>query len=361
MDCSPCSTGAVAIMRACSESSCLSVTSQVEHPTPLEQSPMKTKLSAIPPLGNAWATPPRKCAKIEPGTKTRPVDCDAPLASVQRKPIKASVNRDLPTIKSLKLHLLPDQFVAAACFFDSVGQSVHAPGSGSPMLDTLLRANAIVVYRETCGFVVEESTLLVHRDLEKETWDARPQGVLPEHFAGLAEHVSGNEMLLRANTYIIVTSAFGMDTALTCATIWLRGRDAPWCIHGCGDMEEHCQRARVVVIAEAERDGYGSGRHFRRAVFEHSLQVAPLCTVHGMMSMLPYRLGPIGGFRLRHLQLGVGGIKGHINAIDFRHTCLVQQTRNYKPLVTLVNQICKGVFAQTVHMDYHAVVLQCAY
>ena len=59
------------------------------------------------------------------------------------------------------------------------------------------------------------------------------------------------------------------------------------------------------------------------------------------MSMLPYRSGPVGGFRVLHLQLGVGGMKGHINSTDFRQTRLVQQTRNYKPLVTLVNRIAR--------------------
>ena len=77
------------------------------------------------------------------------------------------------------------------------------------------------------------------------------------------------------------------------------------------------------------------------AVFDHSLQEPPFCTLHGMMSMLPYRTGPAGGVRVRHLQLGLGGMKGYKNATEFRHTRLVQQTRGYKPLVTLVNQIAR--------------------
>ena len=117
VDCSPRSTGTVATVRACSQSSSDSVTAHVENPTCLEQSPMRRKRLGIPPPNNAGATPPRKCAKTEPGTKTDPVDCDAPLATVQRKPIKANQNRYLPTIRSLKLRLLPDQFVAGACFF----------------------------------------------------------------------------------------------------------------------------------------------------------------------------------------------------------------------------------------------------
>ena len=43
----------------------------------------------------------------------------------------------------------------------------------------------------------------------------------------------------------------------------------------------------VVVVAEAERDGFKGGGHFRGAVFDHSLQVAPFCTLHGMLSTLP--------------------------------------------------------------------------
>ena len=100
----------------------------------------------------------------------------------------------------------------------------------------------------------------------------------------------------------------------------------------------------MVVIAQAERDGYGSGGHFREAIFDHSLQVAPFCTLHGIMSMLPYRHGPVGGFRVRHLQLGVGGMKGHNNATDLRHSRVVQRMRNYKPLVTLVNQIARELW-----------------
>ena len=101
-----------------------------------------------------------------------------------------------------------------------------------------------------------------------------------------------------------------------------------------------------MVIAEAERDGYGSGGHFWGAVLDHSLQVAPFCTLHGVMSMLPYRTAPVGGFKVRHLRLGVGGMKGHSIATDFRHTHLVRQTRQYKPLVTLVNRIARELLPE---------------
>ena len=167
----------------------------------------------------------------------------------------------MPTIRFLKLLLLPDQLVAQACFSYFVAQSMHAVGSDGPLSDTSLRAKAIAVYREMCGFLVEESVLSLNRDLERGTLGARLQGGVPEHFARLAEHVSGSVVLLRTNTYIIVAS-FGMDTALTSATVLVPGPEAPLCVHGCGDMQEHCQRATVVVIADAERDGYGNGGHF---------------------------------------------------------------------------------------------------
>ena len=130
VDCSPCRIGTVATVRACSQSSSDSVS---EYPICLEQSPLRRTPRALPPPSNAGATPARKCAKTELGTKTGPLDSDAQLATVQRTPLKANANRDLPTIKSVKLRLLPDQFVARACFFYSVAQSMHAVGNDSPL------------------------------------------------------------------------------------------------------------------------------------------------------------------------------------------------------------------------------------
>ena len=183
----------------------------------------------------------------------------------------------------------------------------------------------------------------MNRNLERGTWGAGPQGGLPDHFASRAKHVGGSVVLLRTNMYNIVPLSFGTDSALTSATVWVPGREAPPCVHGCGDMKEHCQRATVVVNAEAQHDCHVSGGHFRGAVFDHSLQVAPFCTLYGMMSMLPYRTRPVGGFRVRHLQLEVGGMKGHNNATHFCHTHLVQQARNYKPMVALVHQIARDL------------------
>ena len=140
---------------------------------------MRRKRPTIAPPGMALATPPQKCAKAKPSTKTGPMDCDAPLATMRRKPVKVSVNRDLPTIKSLKFRLLTNQYVAGACFFYFVAHSLHAFGSDTLMSETWLRAKAIAVYREMCSFPVEESALSVHRVLKKETWGARPERSLP--------------------------------------------------------------------------------------------------------------------------------------------------------------------------------------
>ena len=106
VDFSPCSTGTVATVRACSESSSASVTAQVENPTCLEQSPMRKTRPAIPPPRNAEAIPPRKCAKTQLGTNTGPLDCDAPLATVQRKPIKAIANHTVQHCNACRWRLV---------------------------------------------------------------------------------------------------------------------------------------------------------------------------------------------------------------------------------------------------------------
>ena len=283
-----------------------------------------------------------KRGKKEQGTKTAPIDPDATaLDDVDQQPDKAEGGRVLPTVRSSKLRTLPDHYVAGACFYYAVAQSLHAITSNAPLDSASLRAKAIAVFRDTCGLSVQESALSVNRDLEKDTLHGRPQGGIPEHFAALAKYVDGSVVLLRSNRFSIVTSGLGLDSALTSAAVWVPGQENPPHFHDCGDMEEQCHRATVVVIAEAERNGVKGGGHFRGAVFDHSLQVAPFCTLHGMMGIPPYKRGPVGGFRAWHLQLGVGGMKGHTNARDCRRTRLLQQTRNYKPLVTLVNKMAE--------------------
>ena len=65
------------------------------------------------------------------------------------------------------------------------------------------------------------------------------------------------------------------------------------------------------------------------------------------MSMLAYTTAPVEGFKVRHLQPGVGGMKGHIIAIDLDHTSVVRQTGQYKPLVTMVNHIATELLPQS--------------
>ena len=317
MDCSPSSTGTVATVkacsqssadsgytpvehpsslatvRACSQSSAYSGTAPVEHPSSLEQSPRSKKRPGVTPPSNGAAV---KRGKKEQGTKTAPIDLDTmALDDVDKQPNKAEVGRVLPTARSLKLRILPDQYVAGACFYYAVAQSLHAISSNTPLDGASSCAKAIAVFRDMCGLSTQESALSMTRDLEKDTWPGRPQGGTPDHFAALAKHVDGGVVLLRSNRFSIVTSGFGIDSALTSATAWVPGREDPLHFHDCGDMEEQCHRATVVVIAEAERDGVKAGGHFGGAVFDHSLQVAPFCTLHGMMGILAYKHGPVGG------------------------------------------------------------------
>ena len=214
-----------------------------------------------------------KRGKKEQGTKKAPIDPDAmALDDVDKHPNKAEVGRALPTARSLKLRILPDQCVARACFYYAVAQSLHAISSNTPLDSASLRAKAIAVFRDMCGLSNQESALSVNRDLEKDTWRGRPKGGTPEHFAALAKHVDGSVVLLRS----IVTSGFGIDSALTSAAVWVPGRENPLHFHDCGDMEEQCHRATVVVIAEAERDGVKGGQCNRLPLHSSSATDAQL-------------------------------------------------------------------------------------
>ena len=269
MDCSPCSTGNVATVKACSPSGSDCDSTPIEYPRSLEQSPGSRKRPGVTPPSNGA---PVKRGKKEQDTKTAPIDPDTtPLDSVDRRPNKAQGGIVLPTVRSLKLRILPDHCVARACFFYAVAQSLHAITSNVPLDGASLRAKAIAVFRDVCGLSIQESTLSMNRDLQKGTWNGRPQGGMPGHFASLAKHVDGSVVLLRSNRFNIVTSGFGIDSVLTSATAWVPVRDVPLHFRDCGDMEEHCHRATVVDIAAAERDGVKGGGHFGDAVFDHSL------------------------------------------------------------------------------------------
>ena len=292
MDCSPSSIGTVATVKACtqssadsgytsvehpsslatvkacSQSSADSGSTPVEHPSSLEQSPRSKKRPGVTPPSNGAAV---KRGKKEQGTKTAPIDPDAmALDDVDKHPNKDEGGRVLPTAGSLKLRILPDQHVAGACFYYAVPQSLYAISSNAPLDSASLRAKAIAVFGDMCGLSIQGSALSVNRDLEKDTWRGRPQGGMPEHFAALAKRVDGSVVSLRSNRFSIVTSGLGIDSALTSAAVWVPGRENPLHFHDCGDMEEQCHRATVVVIAEAERDGVKGGGHFRGAVFDHS-------------------------------------------------------------------------------------------
>ena len=127
--------------------------------------------------------------------------------------------------------ILPDQYVAGACFYYAVAQSLHAISSNAPLDSASPRAKAIAVFRDMCGLSIQESALSVNRDLEKDTWRGQPQGGMPEHFVALAKHVDGSVVLLRSNRFSIVTSGFGIDSALTSAAVWVPGRENPLHFH----------------------------------------------------------------------------------------------------------------------------------
>ena len=54
------------------------------------------------------------------------------------------------------------------------------------------------------------------------------------------------------------------------------------------EMQEACEQACVIVIGEAERDGRRRGGYYRGVSYDCSLQVAPLCVLHGIMGTLVY-------------------------------------------------------------------------
>ena len=127
MGCSPCSTGTVATVKACSQSNSDSDSTPVAHPSSLGQSPGSRKRPGVTPPSNGA---PLKCAKKEHGTKAAPIDPDAtPLDKVDKRPNKAKDGIDLPTVRSLKPRLLSDHYVAGACFFYAAAQSLHTISS----------------------------------------------------------------------------------------------------------------------------------------------------------------------------------------------------------------------------------------
>ena len=84
-----------------------------------------------------------KRGKKGQGTKTASIDDDAiALDDVDQQPNKAEGGIVLPTVRSLKLRILLDQYVAGACFFYAVAQSPHAISSDAPLDSASLTAHS---------------------------------------------------------------------------------------------------------------------------------------------------------------------------------------------------------------------------
>ena len=269
------------------------------------------------------------------------IDCDNPNQKVEEDKIKAPASRELPTIRQLKLRLARDEYVAGACFFYATALSLHALRSETPLTGVDLRVQATTMYRERCGIEVKESALSVCRALEANDWEGKPWGGKPDHFRHLAHHIDGKVVLLRTNTHKIMDSRFGPDTAVTSAAVWSPGMGEAKVYHTIQEMEEACEQACVIVVGEAERDGLRPGGHYRGASCDRSLQVAPLCVLHGIMGTLLYTRETLGQLSLRRLRLGVGGSKGHTAKGDCRRSRLVQGTQEHGPLVMMVNRIAR--------------------
>ena len=258
--------------------------------------------------------------------KAAPIEVDGPGLRVGRAPSKAKAGRDLPTIHALKLQLLPDDYTPGACFFFAAALSLHALSSRTPLHGADLQVQATIVYREQCGIEVEENALSVFRALEQKAWGTRIWGRLPNHFRSLACHMDGKVVLLCTNTHTLMCARFGSNIAVTCAALWSPGMAEAKVHHMTHEMEEACEQACVIIIGEAGRDEFRSGGHFRGASYDRSLQVAPLCVLHGIMGTLVYTREALKHFSQRRVQLGVGGIKGHTGKRDLCRTRLVQVT-----------------------------------
>ena len=161
-----------------------------------------------------WArsggVPPRTCVLVSAPTNAQ---VDNLLSRVHDECYNDTVFRD----RALGDHPAP--------FLRPRGQrATAAPGLASfdqlKVHETLGNTPSIPPgYRKICDIPVTESASSVHKHLNKETRGGCPQGALLQHFASLAKHVVGNVVLLRTNTYSIVTSSSGMDKTLTRAAI----------------------------------------------------------------------------------------------------------------------------------------------
>ena len=128
----------------------------------------------------------------------------------------------------------------------------------------------------------------VCRALEEVAWGTRIWGGLLDHFESLATHMDGEVLLLPTNTQSLMCPRFGTNTAVKSAAVWSPGMAEAKVQHTTHEMEEACEQACVIIIGEAERDGFRSGGRFRGASYDRSLQVAPLCVLHGIMGTVVY-------------------------------------------------------------------------
>ena len=222
------------------------------------------------------------------------IDVDNPDQKVEVDTIKATAGRELPTIRQLKLRLARDEYVAGVCFFYAAALSLHALGSQTPLTGADLRVQATIMYREQCGIEVQECALSVCRALEENNWDGKPWGACRT----IIDISPTKVVLLRTNTPKIMDSRFGPDTVVTSSAVWSPGMAEAKVYHTIQEMEEACEQACVIVIGEAERDGHRRGGHYRGASYDRSLQVAPLCVLHGIMGTLVYTRETLGHFSL---------------------------------------------------------------
>ena len=218
--------------------------------------------------------------------------------------------------------------------FFVAAQSIHAQQCQTPPQGAQLRVQGTLLYRERCGIEMGKG----HGGCY-----LAPTGVgggLTDHCQKPATNIGGKVVLLCTDTHSIMKERFGTVTAVT---FWSPGGEEAKVYRMTAKMEEECEAACLIIIGEAEKDGFQSGGPFRGATYDRDLQVPPLSFLHGVMRTLVYTREALGTFSLQRLQLGVGGSKGHTGQKDVHRTRLVQGTLMHGPLVLMVNRIAMGL------------------
>ena len=131
-----------------------------------------------------------------------------------------------------------------------------------------------------------------------------PRGVWQNNFRHLATHIDGKVVLLRTNTPKIPGSRCGTDTAVTSTAVWSPGMAEAKVYRTTHEMKEACEQACVFLINGAEHDWFRSGGRFRGATYDRSLQVAPLCVLHGIMGTLVYTMRDVWAVLLATVAAG---------------------------------------------------------